>query len=100
MACKGACKTKGAYLAAMAKTLAWLGGKVEVIEDELGTFEDKIKTLGWREKLSLNGSIEWTVVEIIKEVELNGFVFRVSEDTVESIGITVVRAAISTDCWK
>ena len=47
MACNWAGKTRGAYLPAMAKILAWLGGKfvvfgdeAEVLADELGTLED------------------------------------------------------------
>ena len=100
MACKGVYKNKGAKLAAMAKILARLGGKAVVLEDGLENFEDELETLGWRGILGMNGFVEWTVVDIIDEVELNGDVITVSEDTIVSLGVAAVRATNSTKCWK
>ena len=111
---KRVCKTIGACMAAMAKILAWLWGKLvvlgdelEVLEDELGTLEDvlgtledKLETLGWRGILGINGSVEWTVVDTIDEVVLNKVVFTVSEGMVERLGVAVLKATNSTDCWK
>ena len=37
------------------------------------------------------------MLDIICEVELNEVVFTLSEDTAESVGVAVVRAASSTD---
>ena len=45
MTCRGACRTNGAYLVAMAWILAWLGGKFEVLGEELELLADIVKEL-------------------------------------------------------
>ena len=59
-----------------------------------------LETLGWIGSWGMNVFGEWIVVDITGEVELNEVVFTVSEDTTVSIGVVVVRASSSTDCWK
>jgi len=118
MACTWAGKVKGVYLATMAKILAWLGGKmvvledelegltyelevlenvVEVLEYELGVFGDGNKTLAWRGSLGMNDYVEWSVVEIIDDVVLNKDEFTDSEGMVEGLGVSTIRATNSTD---
>ena len=82
----------------MAKILAWLGGKVLVVEeglemdgDELDDGED-----GWW----IIGLGDWIVVVTIGEVVVNEGVFTVSEDCAEISDAVVVRAASSIDCWR
>ena len=45
MLCNCASRTNGAYLATMAWILAWVGGKFEVLGEELEVFVDVVKTL-------------------------------------------------------
>ena len=45
MSCKCAGRTKGAYLAAMAWILAWLGGKLELLGEELEVLANVVKEL-------------------------------------------------------
>ena len=80
-------------MSAMATILAWLGGEVVFLEDEL-------EKLGWRGSLGMNGFVKLTVVGIIDEVVLNKVVFTVSEGMVEHLGVATVREANSTYCWK
>ena len=107
MAWTWAGKVKGAYLVAMAKILAWLGGKVVVLDnelegltDELEVFGDVNKTLGSRGSLEMNDYVDWIVVEIIDEVVLNKNEFTDSQGMVEGLGVAVIRATNPTDCWK
>ena len=48
----------------------------------------------------MNGSMDWTVVKIMGEVKLNGYVFTIYEGMVECLGVAATRATNSTDCWK
>ena len=92
-------------MAAMAKILAWLGGKMVVPEDELEGLTTELKglgdgnkTLGRRERLAMNDYVERGVVEIIDEVVLNKDEFIDFEGMVEGLGVEAIREANSTDC--
>ena len=45
MSCRCVGRTKGAYLVAMAWILAWRGGKLEVLGEELKVSTDVVKEL-------------------------------------------------------
>ncbi len=98
----------------MDKIIDCLGGKVEVLEDELEgltteregltseleIFWDGNKTLGWRGILGMNDYVEWGLVEIIDEVVLNKDEFTYFEGMVEGLRVAAIRASNSTDYWK
>lgn len=82
----------------MAWILAWLGGKVLVVEegleldgDELDDGED-----GWW--ITFLG--ERNVVVTISEFVVNEGVFTVIEDCAEISKAAAVREASSTNCWR
>lgn len=93
--CEG--KTRGAYRFAIAVILAWLGGKVVVLEEGLETNGVELDDgeYGWW----ITSLGDWIVVDIIGEVVVKEGVFTMSEVCAETLGEIVVRADISTNCW-
>ena len=72
--------------------LAWLGGKVVVLEEGLETDGNELDD--GEGVLWITGLGDWTVVDTIGEVVVKEGVFTVSEVCAETSRVAIVRAAI------
>ena len=82
----------------MAWILAWLGGKVLIVEEGLELDGDELdygEDGWWITSLGV-----WIVVDTIGEVMVKEGVFTVSEDCAKILEATAVRETSSTYCWR